>query len=143
MKTNLVIFASLVALTGCGAAVRSPDMYRDDTQAAFAKKSDAMRACYDAVVKATPGAQGQVAISFDVETDQGKVTNVAVLPGKTTAPPAVADCVTKNIADVGLTPPDGNKGEATWVFDFVAPAPAVQLKNPPGAFAPPLPTPKS
>ena len=139
MKTTLFAIGALAALSGCGFAVRSPDMYRDDTQAAFAKKTDAMRACYDGVLKSTPGAQGQVAVSFDVETEHGKLVNVAVLPGKTTAPPPVTECVTKNLDGVALNPPDGNKGEATWVFDFVAPAPAVQLTNPPGVFAPPVP----
>jgi hypothetical protein len=129
MKTTLFISTGLITvsalLAGCSFAARSPDMYRDDTAAAIAKKNDEIKACYDGVLKTTPGASGKVAVKFDVETEHGTITNVTVDPTKTTAPAPVAECVTKSIAGVAISPPDARKGEATlWEMEFTAPPPA-------------------
>lgn len=128
MKTNLLIAASLAAVTGCSFAARSPEMYRDETKAVLDKKNDEIRACYDGVLKGTPGAAGKVTVNFDVvadgETDAGKIANVRTEKTGTTAPPAVAECVTKTIAGAGpLSPPDKRKGDAAFVYEFTAPPP--------------------
>jgi hypothetical protein len=122
MKPMLLISASLAVLTGCSVAVRSPDMYRDDTKAALEKKNPDIQACYDGVLKGSPGVGGKVTVKFDVETEKGAITNVSVDKANTTAPDSVADCVTKNINGVTIAPPDKRKGEATWVYEFNAPA---------------------
>jgi hypothetical protein len=122
-RTRIAMCASVVALTGCGAAVRSPDMYRDDTKAVLVTKNAEILACYDGVLKSTPDAHGRVTLRFDVETEQGKITNVSVDPAGTTAPAPVTECVTRSIGGLGLSPPDGNKGEGTWTYEFVAPPP--------------------
>jgi hypothetical protein len=125
MKTTLLVsasFAALSALVGCGNA-RTPEVYRDDTRAVLEKKNEDVRACYDGVLKATPNAAGTLTVTFEVEEDTGKIVNVGVDKTHTTAPDAVADCVTKNIAGLALAPPDGKKGEGTWTYDFTAPAP--------------------
>jgi hypothetical protein len=121
MKTTLLICASLATLAGCSVAARSPDMYRDDTKAALEKKNSDIQACYDGVLKATPGAQGKVTVKFDVETEHGSITNVAVDSGATTAPQPVADCVTKAIAGVSISPPDKRLGKGSWEYNFTAP----------------------
>jgi len=122
MKTALLGFALVgVFATGCGAAVRSPDMFRDDTKTELAKKNDVIKACYDDVLKSTPSAQGKVTVKFEVATETGKLSNVSVDTANTTAPEAVAACVTKSIEGVTVNPPDGNKGEGSWVYDFVSP----------------------
>jgi hypothetical protein len=64
-----------------------------------------------------------VTLRFEVETEQGKITNVTVDPANTTAPAPVTECVTRSIGGLGLSPPDGNKGEGTWTYEFVAPPP--------------------
>ncbi len=122
MKTTLTGFVLLaVSATGCGAAARSPDMYRDDTKAELTKKNDEIKACYDGVLKTTPSAQGKVTVKFDVATETGKLSNVSVDKANTSAPDAVATCVTRSIDGVTLKPADGNKGEGTWVYEFVSP----------------------
>lgn len=123
MKTTIMM-ASLLALsaTACSFAARSPEMYRDDTGAALGKKNDDIRACYDGVLKGTPGVAGKVTVKFDVETETGKIANVSVDKAGSTAPDAVAECVTKAIAGVSIAPPDARKGEGTWVYEFSAPA---------------------
>ncbi|HWL86307.1 MAG TPA: AgmX/PglI C-terminal domain-containing protein [Polyangiaceae bacterium] len=125
MKTTLLIAASLTSLTfiaGCSGAVRSPDMYRDDTKAALATKDGDIRSCYDQVLASTPTAAGKVTVKFDVDTDAGKIGNVTVDKANTTAPDLVSDCVTRNITGVAITPPDAKKGEGTWVYEFNPPA---------------------
>jgi hypothetical protein len=128
MKTTLLIPLALAALAGCSVAARSPEMYRDDTGKVLATKNDEIRACYDGVLKGTPGVGGKVTVKFDVpkdgEQNAGKIANVAVDPAGTTAPPAVADCVTKTITGAGpLAPPDQRLGQGSWAWDFNAPAP--------------------
>jgi len=117
-KTLLV--ALVVPCAAC--AVRTADMYARDTGAVLATKNDAIRACYDGVLKTTPTAKGTVKIKFDVETDGGRITNVAVDPSGTTAPAPVSDCVTQNLTGLAVNPPDAKKGQGTWTYEFAAPA---------------------
>ena len=125
MKTA-ILTASLAAVfaMGCSFAARSPEMYRDDTGKELAKKSDDIRACYDGVLKTTPGAAGKVTVHFDVAKDgtdnAGKGTNVTVDKAGTTAPDPVAECVKNGINGVGpLAPPDARLGQGTWSWEFV------------------------
>lgn len=118
---KLVILSAAFVLGGCSFAARSPDMYRDDTQKALATKEQDIRACYDGVLKTTPGAAGKVTVKFDVETENGKFVNVHADKGGTTAPDAVAECVTKSLEGLSIAPPDKRKGEATFVYEFAAP----------------------
>lgn len=128
MKSALLISASLAALVGCGVAARSPEGYRDETRAILETKNNDIRACYDAVLKGTPGAAGKVTVKFDVpadgEEDAGKVSNVTIDKPNTTAPDGVADCVAKTITGAGpLNPADKRKGEASFSYEFTAPPP--------------------
>jgi hypothetical protein len=128
MKSVLLIVgvsAAVASLSGCGFAARSPEMYRDDTKAVLETKANDIRACYDGVLKTTPGAAGKVTVKFEVETEQGKIVNVTVDKPNTTAPDPVAECVTKSINGLGISPPDKRLGQATYVWDFAAPAPGV------------------
>lgn len=115
--------ASLLPLAGCTVAARSPDAYRDDTAKLLLAKNEAIRSCYDAVLRATPTAQGRVTVRFDVETEQGRISHVTVDGANTTAPGSVSECVTKNIDGLVLAPPDKRKGEAVWAYDFRAAPP--------------------
>jgi hypothetical protein len=139
MKTTLLVSASLAglvaasALAGCGNA-RTPEAYRDDTRAVLEKKNEDIRACYDGVLKASPGASGKLTVLFEVQEDTGQIANVSVDKTNTTAPDAIADCVTKNISGLALVPPDGHKGEGTWVYQF-APSPP-QMMAPASAATP-------
>jgi hypothetical protein len=124
MKSTLLLAASLT-LGACSFAARSPEMYRDDTGKTLATKQEAIRTCYDGVLKSNPGAGGTVTVKFDVETESGKISHVTVDKTKTTAPDPVSECVTRSIDGLTLAPPDQRKGEATWSYEFQAPpAPA-------------------
>jgi hypothetical protein len=130
MKTTLLIAASLATLAGCSAAVRSPEMYRDDTSKVLESKQGEIRACYDAVLKGTPGVSGKVTVNFDVETEGGKIQNVTVDKANTTAPDAVGDCVKKSIEGLAISPPDARLGKATYVYEFSAPPPPAPAAPP-------------
>lgn len=121
----LLISASLAAAalgsTGCGFAVRSPEMYRDDTQKVLQTKSADIKACYDGVLKGTPGVGGKVTVHFDVVADEGKFANVTVDKAGTTAPDAVSECVKHAIGGLAIDPPDARLGQATFVYDFSQP----------------------
>lgn len=121
MRSSLILAGLLVTMTGCSFAARSPDMYRDDTQAALATRTQAINACYNGLLKEDPSLGGQVTLNFEVETEQGQIVNVEVDSEKTTAPDSVTQCVTQNIGGLALSPPDARKGEATWSWSFSAP----------------------
>jgi hypothetical protein len=129
MKTPLLILVSLATVAGCSFAARSPEMYRDDVAAALAPKNAEIQACYDAVLKATPGAAGKVTVTFDVVEDTGQISNVAVDKAQTTAPDAVSGCVLKSINGLTINPPDARLGQGTWVYEFTAPPPAAPAKS--------------
>ena len=125
MKNLLIASFALVSVSsilGCSFAARSPEMYRDDTKAVLDTKSNDIRACYDGVLKTTPGAAGRVTVKFEVETEGGKITNVAVDKAQTTAPDPVAECVTKSISGLAIAPPDKRTGEASFTWEFSAPS---------------------
>ena len=120
MKTFLLVtalaLASLIGVTGC--AYRDAKMWSDDVNKAVQPKQPDIKACYDSVLKTTPGAGGKVAVAFEVETDQGKFTNITVDKAKTTAPAPVQECVTKNLQGLAVSPPDKRLGQGTMEFDF-------------------------
>jgi hypothetical protein len=124
--------ALIVLQTGCSFAARSPTTYRDDTQAALEAKNAEIQSCYDGVLASMPGAQGRVTVSFEIETEHGRVTNVRLDPANSTAPPAVAECVTRNIEGVAIHPPDRRTGIGTWVYEFTAPPAAHAAPEAPG-----------
>ena len=106
MKSLLLIAATSALVAGCSFAARNAEMYRDDTKAVLETKNNDIRACYDGVLKTKPGAQGKVTIKFNVETEAGKFTNVAVDKANTTAPAEVADCVTRAARSEARDPTD-------------------------------------
>ena len=121
MKTTILLVASF-AIGGCSVAARSPDMYRDDTAKVLATRNDEIHACYDNILKSSPGVGGHVTVKFEVDTEQGKITHVTVDKPNTTAPDAVSDCVTRHIEGLTLAPPDARMGQGSWTYEFVVPS---------------------
>ena len=117
-KSALLAFAALSAVAGCSFAARSPDMFRDDTKKLFETKHNEMKACYDGVLKGTPGAAGKVTVHFTWEKSTGALQNPAVDPAATTAPAPVQECVTKHLGGLVMNPADAREGQGTWAFDF-------------------------
>jgi 5-enolpyruvylshikimate-3-phosphate synthase len=121
---SLLALAAL-GTAGCSFAARSPEMYRDDTQALLETRHADIKACYDNELKSNANLTGRVTVHFIVEKDTGRITNVAPVPAGTTADEKLTNCVISAIDGLVLTPPDNNDGDATFVYDFTAePAPA-------------------
>lgn len=121
MKFSL--FALLTGATvGCSYYARSPEDYRDATQAVLDTKSQDIKACYDSALKGQPELQGRVTVQFGVEAETGRVKDVKVDPAGTQAPETLSACVVNALNGLALTPPDKREGVATWVYDFQAQA---------------------
>ena len=130
MRTPLLILVSLATLAGCSFAARSPEMYRDDVKAVLETKNAEIRACYDGLLKGTPGVAGKVTVTFDVQEDTGNITNVKADKAQTTAPPAVVDCVIKSLGGLAIKPADARLGQGTWVYEFAPPGPPAPAPAP-------------
>lgn len=125
MKTiRLSLLALGLSVAGCSFAARSPDMYRDDTRAVLETKNEQIRSCYDELLKTNKDAQGNVTVKFTVAKDTGAFSNVAADPAGTTAPPELTQCVLNALQGLALTPGDKSEGQATFVYQFSAAAPA-------------------
>jgi hypothetical protein len=143
MRTTFIklsLFALVAAATGCEFHARSPEDYRDVTQALLDTKAQDIKACYDGALKGQKELQGRVTVQFVVEAETGKIKDVKVDPAGTTAPEVLNGCVTNSISGLALTPPDKRDGVATWVYDFTPTAPAAAapapVGPPPGAALP-------
>ena len=125
MKTMRLSVLALIAagMAGCSFAARSPDMYRDDTQALLASRDAQVKACYDEALKTNKELQGRVTVKFLVEHDTGKVANVAADPAGTTAPEPLTKCVVDSLQGLVLAPPDKRDGDASFVYEFTVGAP--------------------
>lgn len=120
---GIVLLASSSASAGCSFAVRSPEMYRDDTAALLATREEQIRACYDAELARNPGAEGKVTVTFLVLEDSGRLTDIVVEKDGTTASKEVTSCVVESIDGLVLTPADQNKGKGKFVWEFTPRAP--------------------
>ena len=117
---KLSLLALTVAAAGCSVHIRSPEQYRDDTQALLETRTADIKACYDKELATNADLTGRVTVHFMVEKKTGRITNVAPVPAGTTAPESLTNCVVNSINGLVLTPPDDNDGDATFVYDFTA-----------------------
>jgi hypothetical protein len=113
----LALGAGLVS-QGCAVAARSPETYRDDTQKLVDAKQAETKLCYDAVLKTTPTAAGQVKVNFVWEPSTGKLVSPTIDPAGTTAPQPVHACALKALEGLVLNPGDQRQGQGTWTFQF-------------------------
>lgn len=109
----------LLAAAGCSFHARSPDEYRDATQALLDSKSADIKTCYDAALKGKTDLAGTVTVHFTVEAETGKIGNVQADAAKTQAPEVLQQCVIKSIDGLALNPPDANPGDASFEYQFV------------------------
>lgn len=110
----------LLGLTAaCSFHARSPDEYRDATQALLDTKSADIKTCYDAALKGKNDLSGTVTVHFTVEAETGKIGNVQADAAKTQAPEVLQQCVVKALDGLALNPPDANPGDGTFEYQFV------------------------
>ncbi len=132
MMTKLMPFTALALLAGataCSFAARAPETYRDDTQKLLDTRNAQVKSCYDDALKTDAKIAGTVPVNFVVELETGKLVKAAIDPAKTTAPPALGECVLKAVDGLKLDPPDANEGQATFVYEFKPNPPAAPAKT--------------
>lgn len=125
---------ALLAIVGCEYHARSPEQYRDDTQALIQANAPAIEQCYTAALQQDKGLAGQVKVTFVVEPETGRIVNPQADPS---SPPALGECVVQVLGGLTLAPPDEREGQATWLFDF-QPRPAPAVSAAPAAQAAPV-----
>lgn len=134
MKKALIALTLLPAL-GCSLHARSPDEYRDATEALLQTKNADVKLCYDEALKTNKDLAGDVTVHFKVEAETGKLFDLTVDAAKTKAPEQLSQCVVKALTGLALNPPDANLGDATFAYSFVVGAPGPAPDAP--AAAPP------
>lgn len=118
----LVSLISLFTASGCVLWMREPEFYTAELTELLESRTEAMQSCYDRVLEQQdPNADGEVVVAFDVLEDTGAVANVTVSKGvgsKGDAPAALAECVTAELTQLKLDPPDVNPAHATFTWQF-------------------------
>jgi len=112
--------AALTALsfTGCSFYARGADDYRTAVRGVLDQKRPEVEACYKESYAADQTAQGRVVARFEVEAKSGKVINPSIVDDKTTANPALRQCVLSSLNGLTIDPPDQRTGDATFTWDF-------------------------
>ena len=115
MTKSLSMLMLLALGAGCSFHARSPDEYRDATQALLDTKSADIKTCYDEALKGKSDLAGTVT----VEADTGKIGNLSADAAKTQSPDVLTQCVGKSLDGLALNPPDANPGDGTFEYSFV------------------------
>jgi hypothetical protein len=113
---GLLLLAALSGTSAC--AVRSPEMYRDDTRKLLTSKRPVLAACYDAELQTHPQADGKVIVHFTVERDTGRVLNPRIDDLLSTPNRTLRGCVLDAMRGLMLAPPDDRNGDATFTWEF-------------------------
>lgn len=113
---GLLLLAAVSGSSAC--AVRSPEMYRDDTRKLLTSKRPVLAACYDAELQTHPQADGKVIVHFTIERDSGRVLNPRIDDLLSTPNRTLRGCVLDAMRDLILAPPDDRNGSATFTWEF-------------------------
>lgn len=110
------------ALSACSFAARDADTYRSATRALLESQRATLQSCYEGVQAADPGARGDVVVDFNVDAETGTLSEPTIIPGTTTAPQSLQQCVIGALDGLALEPPDQRRGDALFTWSFVTEA---------------------
>jgi hypothetical protein len=110
--------AALASITACAGPSRNVAAYRDDTASLLETQTPALKACYEAALQTDTKLAGTVTVQFVVQGESGAIKNPTIDPTRSTATPALGECVLKAINGLVLAPPDRNEGRATYTYEF-------------------------
>jgi hypothetical protein len=119
--TRKPFIAAMLSVCAAGlsaCAVRSPEMYRDDTRKLLSTKRSVLEACYDAELQTHPQATGKVIVHFTVERETGRVLNPKIDDLLSTPNRTLRGCVLDAMRGLTLAPPDDRNGDATFTWEF-------------------------
>lgn len=107
-----------LSLGACSFAARDAEGYRSATRTLLESQSAALTTCYEGVKAADPGARGVVVVDFNVDADTGTLSGPEIIPGTTTAPAPLQQCVISSLDGLVLEPADRRRGDATFSWEF-------------------------
>ncbi|HVH97675.1 MAG TPA: hypothetical protein VM869_03155 [Enhygromyxa sp.] len=111
---------ALSALSGCVMWMREPEFYGEELTELLEAHAEPIEACYDRYLSEQDAtAKGTVAVNFQVEKRTGVITDVEVDAQHSTAPEALASCVTDELAQTKLEPVDAKTAQASFTWEFV------------------------
>jgi len=114
----LGLSAALASVAACAGPSRNVAAYRDDTASLLESRSPELKACYEAALQTDSKLAGTVTVQFVVQGESGAIKNPTIDPTRSTATPALGDCVLKAINGLVLAPPDRSEGRATYTYEF-------------------------
>jgi hypothetical protein len=106
------------ALAGCSFHARDADSYRKATRELLETRNPDIKGCYDTELKKDDKVSGLVVVKFNVQKGTGKLINVKVDEGASSAPETLRQCVVQAIDGLALDPPDEREGDATFQWEF-------------------------
>ena len=115
-QAHLILITAVFFLFGSSCIMRSTEDYQAETKKLVETKSGSIKDCLDNARAAAPETSGEVVVTFTVAKKTGALENIAADSDKSTAPPALQECVTSALAGLALDPGDMGPGEvtATW-----------------------------
>jgi hypothetical protein len=119
MSKRMGAVALVVGLSGCVAWLRDPDFYTEQLSELLEAQADSIEACYDRYLEHDPEAGGTLTVEFEVEKQTGQITNLAIVGDRSTVPEELAACVTDELAQTRLDPPDARTARASFTWEFV------------------------
>lgn len=114
----LWLSAALASTAACAGPSRNVASYRDDTASLLETRNPELKACYEAALQTDTKLAGTVTVQFVVQGESGTIKNPTIDPTRSTATPALGECVLKAINGLVLAPPDRNEGRATYTYEF-------------------------
>lgn len=116
----LTIVASTLGLasSACSFIARDTPTYERDTSALLDTRSSQLQACYDQELARNPDMAGKLTVTFTVEKQSGKVTQLAWDKDRTTVSESLATCVITALDGLALAEPDQRDGVATFSYTF-------------------------
>ena len=114
---HLLFGAALASIAAC-AHGRNVASYRDDTASLLETRNPELKTCYEAALQSDAKLGGTVTVQFVIQGESGMIKNPTIDPTRSTATPALGECVLKAINGLVLAPPDRSEGRATYTYEF-------------------------
>lgn len=109
---------TLVASSGCMMWMRDAEFYAEELTELLESRNESIAACYDRVLYDHGEVAGEVVLEFDIARQTGAISKVRVADAGELPEPATA-CITDELADLTLDPPDANEAHATVTWEFM------------------------
>jgi len=121
---------TVAGLAACAGPQRNVATYRTDTASLLESRSPQLKSCYESALQSDTKLAGTVTVQFVLAPETGMIKHPTIDPTRSTATPALGECVLKTLDGLILAPPDRNEGRATFTYEFRPDAPPTQVSPP-------------